>query len=99
MTVTTTNIPPKLRGRLALYLTEADTGVYTGIISAKTREMLWQIILDHAKENSRATMIFETNTEAGLSFISLGEGKRKAEEFEGVLVSVFTPEKIENIPG
>ena len=36
------NAPPRLRGRLAVWLIEARAGVYVGVYSRRTREMIWQ---------------------------------------------------------
>ncbi|MDI5754358.1 type I-E CRISPR-associated endoribonuclease Cas2e, partial [Salmonella enterica subsp. enterica serovar Montevideo] len=38
----TENVPPHLRGRLAVWLLEIRAGVYVGDVSAKIREMIWQ---------------------------------------------------------
>ena len=36
------NAPPRLRGRLAVWLIEARAGVYVGVYSKRTREMIWR---------------------------------------------------------
>ena len=36
--------PPRLRGRLALWLSEVRAGVYVGVFSAKTRERIWSYV-------------------------------------------------------
>ena len=35
------NAPPRLRGRLSLWLAELRAGVYVGVYSARTRERIW----------------------------------------------------------
>ena len=35
------NVPPRLRGRLAIWLVEVRAGVYVGDLSVKVREMIW----------------------------------------------------------
>jgi CRISPR-associated protein Cas2 len=40
--VVTENVPPRLRGRLAIWLLEIRAGVYVGDISKRVREMIWQ---------------------------------------------------------
>ncbi|MDI4742684.1 type I-E CRISPR-associated endoribonuclease Cas2e, partial [Salmonella enterica subsp. enterica serovar Kentucky] len=42
LVVVTENVPPRLRGRLAVWLLEIRAGVYVGDVSAKIREMIWQ---------------------------------------------------------
>ena len=39
--VVTENVPPRLRGRLAIWLLEIRAGVYIGDISKPIREMIW----------------------------------------------------------
>jgi len=36
------NAPPRLRGRLAVWLLEIRAGVYVGTYSRRTREMIWE---------------------------------------------------------
>jgi len=36
------NAPPRLRGRLAVWLLEIRAGVYVGDYSARVRDYLWQ---------------------------------------------------------
>ena len=35
------NVPPRLRGRLAIWLLEVRAGVYVGRASTRVRDMLW----------------------------------------------------------
>ena len=39
--VVTENVPPRLRGRLAIWLLEVRAGVYVGDVSRRVREMIW----------------------------------------------------------
>ncbi|OAT45912.1 CRISPR-associated Cas2 family protein [Proteus hauseri ATCC 700826] len=40
--VVTESVPPRLRGRLAVWLLEVRAGVYIGHVSSRIREMIWQ---------------------------------------------------------
>ncbi len=42
LVVITEDVPPRLRGRLAIWLLEVGAGVYVGDVSWRTREMIWQ---------------------------------------------------------
>ena len=42
--VVTENVPPRLRGRLAIWLLEVRAGVYVGDVSRRVREMIWNHI-------------------------------------------------------
>ena len=35
------NAPPRLRGRLAIWLLEVRAGVYVGKVSRRVKEMIW----------------------------------------------------------
>ena len=41
LVVVTENVPPRLRGRLAVWLLEIRAGVYVGDASIRIREMIW----------------------------------------------------------
>jgi CRISPR-associated protein Cas2 len=40
------NAPPRLRGRLAVWLLEVRAGVYVGTYSRRVRERIWQQVLE-----------------------------------------------------
>ncbi|MFI0397369.1 type I-E CRISPR-associated endoribonuclease Cas2e, partial [Paracoccus sp. p1-h21] len=44
MVVAVTGAPPRLRGRLAVWLLEVRAGVFVGDYSPRTREMIWDQI-------------------------------------------------------
>ena len=39
------NVPPRLRGRLAIWLLEVRAGVYVGTVSRRVREMIWNTVI------------------------------------------------------
>ncbi len=87
------NIPPRLRGRLAVWLIEIRAGVYVGDLSAKVRDMLWQQVEVGIGEGN-AIMTWSTNTESGFDFLTLGENRRLPVEIDGLkLVSFYPPEE------
>ena len=65
--VVTENVPPRLRGRLAIWLLEVRAGVYVGDTSKRIREMIWQQITQLAGCGN-VVMAQATNTESGLNF-------------------------------
>lgn len=90
------NVPPRLRGRLAIWLIEIRAGVYVGDLSAKVREMIWSQVEDGIEEGN-AVMVWSTNTESGFDFLTLGKNRRLPVEFDGLkLVSFFPIEDDEN---
>jgi len=84
------NAPPRLRGRLGLWLIEVRAGVYVGKVSRRTREMLWQTI-EQGIEDGNAVMAWSTNTESGFDFITIGPNRRIPCELDGVKVVSFLP--------
>lgn len=42
LVIAVNNAPPRLRGRLAVWLLEIRAGVYIGNYSRRTREMIWE---------------------------------------------------------
>ncbi len=86
------NIPPRLRGRLAVWLVEVRAGVYVGDTSRKVREMIWSQVEQGLGEGN-AVMAWSTNTESGFDFLTLGPNRRMPVELDGLkLVSFYPPE-------
>lgn len=85
------NAPPRLRGRLAIWLLEIRAGVYVGKVSRRVREMIWSTV-DQGLEDGNAVMAWTTNTESGFDFLTLGENRRMPVEMEGIQLVSFLPE-------
>jgi CRISPR-associated protein Cas2 len=85
------NAPPRLRGRLAIWLLEVRAGVYVGKVSRRIREMIWNTI-EVGLEGGNAVMAWATNTESGFDFMTLGANRRIPVEMEGIKLVSFLPE-------
>jgi len=92
ITVVTENVPPRLRGRLAIWLLEVRAGVYVGNVSRRIREMIWQQITKLAEEGN-VVMAWSTNTESGFDFQTYGENRRMPVEYDGLRLVSFLPEE------
>lgn len=92
------NAPPRLRGRLAIWLLEIRAGVYVGDYSAKVREYLWQQV-EAGIEDGNAVMIWRTNNEAGFDFTTLGKNRRVPVELDGARLVSFLPVEETGSPG
>ena len=88
--VVTETIPPRLRGRLAIWLIEVRAGVYIGDVSKRTREMIWEQ-LENGIEEGNAVMAWATNTESGFDFQTLGPNRREPVEWDGLRLVSFLP--------
>jgi len=85
------NAPPRLRGRLAIWLLEVRAGVYVGKVSRRIREMIWDTV-EAGLEDGNAVMAWTTNTESGFDFVTLGANRRIPLEMEGIKLVSFLPE-------
>lgn len=85
------NVPPRLRGRLAVWLLEIRAGVYVGKANRRMREMIWSQVGDGLGDGN-AVMAWSTNTESGFDFDTLGANRRIPVEFDGVKLISFLPQ-------
>ncbi|RVU35678.1 type I-E CRISPR-associated endoribonuclease Cas2 [Rheinheimera riviphila] len=93
--IVTEAVPPRLRGRLAVWLLEVRAGVYVGDVSQRVREMLWQQV-DAMAEDGNAIMAWATNTESGFDFITYGKNRRQPVDFDGLRLVTFLPDDAQN---
>jgi CRISPR-associated protein Cas2 len=91
------NAPPRLRGRLAVWLLEIRAGVYVGDVSQRVREMIWRQVVV-GLEDGNAVIIWTTNTEAGYDFQTFGKNRRIPKELDGVKLVSFLPLEKETKP-
>lgn len=96
LVIVTENVPPRLRGRLGLWLVEVRAGVYVGDVSRRVREMIWEN-LEKGIEEGNVVMAWTSNNESGFDFMTLGTNRRIPVEMDGIkLVSFLPPEGVEN---
>ena len=86
------NAPPRLRGRLAIWLLEVRAGVYVGNYSTKVRDYIWMQV-EAGIEDGNAVMAWRSNNEAGFDFVTLGANRRIPVELDGAKLVSFLPEK------
>lgn len=84
------NVPPRLRGRLAIWLLEVRAGVYVGNYSTKVREYIWSQVEVGIGEGN-AVMAWRTKGEAGFDFVTLGTNRRVPTELDGAKLVSFLP--------
>lgn len=90
LVVVTENVPPRLRGRLAIWLLEVRAGVYIGDVSRRTREMIWEQ-LSAGYEGGSVVMAWASPHESGYEFQTLGSNRRLPVEFDGLRLVAFQP--------
>ena len=97
LVVVTQNIPPRLRGRLAVWLLEVRAGVYVGSVSAKVRDMIWEN-LETGAEMGNVVMAWKTNTDSGFTFKTWGLNRRIPVEWDGMQLVQFAKEASDVVP-
>ncbi|MCC6440966.1 MAG: type I-E CRISPR-associated endoribonuclease Cas2 [Rhodanobacteraceae bacterium] len=89
--VVTENVPPRLRGRIAIWLLEVRAGVYIGDVSKRVREMIW-LQLSAGYEDGNVVMAWASSHESGYEFQTLGPNRRLPVEFDGLRLVAFQPQ-------
>jgi CRISPR-associated protein Cas2 len=84
------NAPPRLRGRLAVWLLELRAGVYLGVYSQKTREMI-RVQVETLIEEGDAVIAWAAPNDAGFDFETFGKGRREPVDFDGFKLVAFRP--------
>lgn len=84
------NAPPRLRGRLAVWMLEVRAGVYVGQYSRKVREHIWDQVAEGI-DDGNAVMIWRTKSELGFDFKTVGRNRRMPVDFDGVRLVSFFP--------
>lgn len=87
------NAPPRLRGRLAVWLLEVRAGVYVGNYSRRVREHIWDQV-EEGLGDGNAVMVWRATNEAGFDFKTVGKNRRVPVEFDGVQLVSFFPEPL-----
>jgi CRISPR-associated protein Cas2 len=90
MIVVTNNVPPRLRGRLAVWLLEVRAGVYIGVYSSKTREMIRSQLAELVGQGD-AVLAWSTPNEAGFDFETFGKNRRMPVDFDGLKLVALSP--------
>lgn len=85
------NAPPRLRGRLAIWLLEVRAGVYIGEYNRKIREYLWLQVTDGIGDGNAVIAWRELGQEAGFDFDTFGMNRRIPVEFDGIRLVEFLP--------
>lgn len=90
MVIVVENAPPRLRGRLAVWLLEIRAGVYVGVYSRRTREMIWQQVVEGIEEGD-GIIAWTAPNDAGFDFDTVGTNRRRPVDFDGLKLVAFDP--------
>jgi CRISPR-associated protein Cas2 len=89
--VVVNDAPPRLRGRLSVWLLEVRAGVYLGAYGARTREMIREQVRDLIGEDD-AAIAWDAATDSGFEFETFGRNRRIPVDFDGLRLVAFLPE-------
>jgi CRISPR-associated protein Cas2 len=89
--IITQNVPPRLRGRLAVFMVEARAGVYFTNLTRREREKLWEYITVDI-EGGNVVLGWATNSESGFEFQTQGANRRIAVNWDGLMMVNFANE-------
>jgi len=90
LVIAVNNAPPRLRGRLAVWLVEIRAGIYVGNYSRRTREMIWEQV-QSLIEDGDAIIAWATSSDVGYDFDTCGTNRRVPTDVDGMKVVRFLP--------
>ncbi|MEL6292555.1 MAG: type I-E CRISPR-associated endoribonuclease Cas2e [Pseudomonadota bacterium] len=98
MVITVENAPPRLRGRLSLWLAEIRAGVYVGVYNRRVRERIWGEVKQMIGDGN-AVIAWSSPTDSGFAFDAVGENRREPVDFDGLTLVQFKPPLPGHEPG
>lgn len=90
LVIVVNNAPPRLRGRLAVWLLEIRAGVYVGNYSRRTREMIWGQVKAEIDDGD-AIIAWAARNDAGYDFDTCGQNRRIPVDVDGLKLVRFLP--------
>ena len=81
--IATENVPPRLRGYLAVWMVEVRSGLYVAKLSARKREGLWDASIEMAGDGN-VVLVWTTNSETGYKIRAHGDNRRQPVDFDGL---------------
>lgn len=91
MVIVVEKAPPRLRGRLAVWLLEVRAGVYVGNYSRRVREMIWDQVCAYI-EDGNAVIAWAAPNDAGFLFDTCGRNRRVPVDVDGLRLVEFHAE-------
>jgi CRISPR-associated protein Cas2 len=91
MVIVVENAPPRLRGRLAVWLLEIRAGVYVGNYGRRVREMIWEQVCAYIGDGN-AVIAWAVPNDAGFEFDTCGRNRRVPTDLDGLRLVRFGPE-------
>lgn len=84
--------PPRLRGRLSLWLVEVRSGVYVGSVTARLRDMIWDNVVAGCRRGS-GVMVWPSSSRANcFRMRTTGENRRVPVQVDGLWFTALEPQ-------
>ena len=77
------NAPPRLRGRMAVWLLEVRAGVFVGTLSPRVRDKLWALVKARNPKGG-CLLVARASNEQGFVVESQGDTSRQVIDIEGL---------------
>ncbi len=90
LVIAVNSAPPRLRGRLSIWLLEVRAGIYVGDYSRRTRERIWDTIKEEIDEGD-AVIVWSAPNESGFEFDTCGINRRIPIDIDGLILVNFNP--------
>ncbi|MEZ5836639.1 MAG: type I-E CRISPR-associated endoribonuclease Cas2e [Geminicoccaceae bacterium] len=97
MVIVVENAPPRLRGRLAVWLIEIRAGTYVGNYTQRTRERVWEQVR-LGIEDGNAVIAWTAANDAGFDFDTCGRNRRMPVDLDGFKLVSFSPSPQDGSP-
>lgn len=91
LVIVVNNVPPALRGRLALWFLEVRAGVYVGRASARHRDRVWDTVVGHLGDGDAVMVEPDSSRESGFRLRTAGTNRRTPVDLEGLTLVSFLP--------
>lgn len=88
MMILAESAPPRLRGRLALWLVEVRAGVYIGDYSERVRNVIWSHVTAGI-EGGSAILAWAESNEIGYRLDVIGDHHRQPVDHDGIQLVAF----------
>ena len=93
--ISTSAVPPHVRGALSRWMLEPAPGLYVGTLSAKVREELWTVVAASVGDGA-AVLICPAETEQRFTVRTVGAMRREVVDFDGLALVALNPREIDN---
>ncbi len=96
LVIAVNNAPYRLRGRLSVWLLEIRAGVYVGSYSRRTRERIWDLVINEI-DLGDALIAWSAPNENGFEFQTIGRNRRVPVELDGFHLVQFSTESKDQV--